>query len=143
MTSGTLETKKKNTPIANFIVGLFVIGLIVGLIAYFGGCGKNEKLELNATISLSGSQFSITNNNDFDWKNVTLQVNPGVISSGFEYKTSTVMQAGHTYTVPASNFHNSDNVMFNPAVYALETFYINCDNDGDGLIDGSGMWSFQ
>jgi len=143
MTSGTLETKKKNSPTTNFIIGLIVIGVIVGLVASFSSCGKSEKLQLDATISLSGTQFTITNNNDFDWNNVDLQINPGIISNGFEYKSGTLVLAGHTYTVQCSQFANSDGVMFNPLVYKLETFYINCDNDGDGLIDGSGMWSFQ
>lgn len=144
--SGTEEkpTKKKASLKSWIAAGVF-LAIVIAIVVSFSGGGTSapSNLQLQATIYHSDYQFTITNDNSFDWHNVDMQINPGIISNGFEYRTSTVMLAGHTYTIGEGQFANSDSVRFNSITYKVSTFYISIDNNNDGIIDGSGTWNFQ
>jgi hypothetical protein len=138
MTTAKKEVSKKQMLIT------FAVIFVIGLILYFTVCSNSVKeLKLEATIIPGTTELTITNDNDFDWHNVDMMINPGIISNGFEYKTSTVMLAGQTYTVAYSEFANGEGVRFNPYTYKLQTIYIYCDNDNDDIPEGSGHWSTQ
>jgi len=73
-----------------------------------------EVVDLKASVKFSGTQFIITNNNNFDWIDVEITVNPsGFLMRGFVLKTPR-MQTGETYTVGAMQFAKADGTRFNP-----------------------------
>ena len=94
-------------------------------------------VDLNASVSFSGSQFVIVNNDSFDWTNVKLEINPKTFSSGYVLKTDR-MSAGETYTVGAMQFAKSDGEKFNPFTHKALKFSIWCDTPkGNGSYYGS------
>lgn len=139
MTTTKKEVSKKQ------ILITFAVFCVISLILYFAVCVPNQvkNVKLEATIIPGATELTITNDNDFDWYNVDMMINPGIISNGFEYKTSTVILSGQTYTVAYSEFANGEGVIFNPYTYKLQTISIYCDNDNDDIPEGSGHWSTQ
>ena len=52
--------------------------------------GENSTIELNASISISGSQFVITNNDNFDYINAKLQINEDYFLKVYNLKAGEV-----------------------------------------------------
>ena len=76
-----------------------------------------------ASVSFTGTQFTITNHEDQDWVNVRFELNPGLISSGYTLKVQ-LIEAGTTYTVGAMQFANSKGERFNPYQMKPQKFNI-------------------
>lgn len=98
---------------------------------------SSDTISLNAKVSFDGSQFIITNQDSNDWKDVELQINPKILTSGYTYNTS-IMKSGSTYTVGAMNFSNSDGKRFNPFEYKPQEIWISATINGeDGFYSGA------
>jgi hypothetical protein len=117
------------------IVSIVIVVIAVIIIGRMGGGGSDsgtqEKKEestitLNASVNFTGTQFVITNNNDFDWTGVKLEVNSQGLRSGYVLKTAR-MSSGETYTVGAMQFTKKDGEKFNPGTYKPLNFSIWCD----------------
>lgn len=80
--------------------------------------------QLDASVSFSGTQFTITNNDSYDWTNVKMEVNGGLVRGGYVLKTN-VIRAGQTYTVGAMQFAKGDGERFNPFTHKVQQFHIN------------------
>ena len=145
ISSSSVDIPKKKGPskAVKIIVGVVVLLLVVGAIVSVAGSGSSESKTLNAAVSFDGTQLTITNEDTYDWHNVDMQLNSGTFDNGFEYKPGIVMMAGQTYTVGCMQFAKGDGTRFNPYTYKAQNIWISCDNDNDGLIDGSGQWSWQ
>jgi len=139
------ETKKTKTGC------LGLIGVIVFIAIAMWICGVFETKEqpetpseplyvdLNASIKFSGTQFIITNNDSFDWKNVELEINSGLLKSGYKLNAG-LMSAGQTYTVGAMQFAKGDGTRFNPLLIKPQSVSIFCDTPkGKGFY--SGKWN--
>jgi len=74
---------------------------------------RSDSEELKATVRFTGTQFVITNNDAFDWTDLKMEINSGLISSGYVLRVDR-MSAGETYTVGALQFAKSDGTRFNP-----------------------------
>ncbi len=69
---------------------------------------KPKRPDLNATVVFTGSQFVISNHNNFDWTNVKLEINSGIIRGGHTLRTGrgglppfyvpVVMRVFHTHS---------------------------------------------
>ena len=84
---------------------------------------------MDAAIIFTGTQFIITNKNDYDWTNVKMEINSGIIRSGYVLRANRIA-AGRTYTVGASQFAKSDGERFNPFSHKLMNVTITCDDWG-------------
>ena len=95
-------------------------------------------VDLNAYVKFIGWQVVIKNRDDFDWKNVKLEINSGFFKSAFTKKVPLVLQ-GQTYTVGAAEFAKPDGTRFNPFTTKCQDFTIWCDISGGrrGLYVGT------
>ena len=118
---------------------LIVIILIIALaIVGFKSCNKTDKsstIDLTASVNFTGTQFVIINIDDFDWTNVILEVNSGLLKGGFAFETQR-MSAEETYTVSAMQFaKRGDGTRLNPFTTKPQNFSIRCDTP-----KGRGYW---
>ena len=134
------KTKQGCLVCLGLIVVIFIIALVGGL---FKSGDKTEKpststsaatIDLNATVRFTGTQFVIVNKDNFDWANVKLEVNSGLLKGGFVLKTQR-MSAGETYTVGAMQFAKRDGTILNPFTIKPQNFSIWCDTPR-----GKGFW---
>lgn len=93
-----------------------------------------EYVDLNASVKFTETQFIITNRDNFDWTNVELDVNSGIVKSGYVLKTQR-MKAGEVYTVGAMQFAKGDGTRLNPFTTKVLNLSISCDTPG-----GHGFW---
>jgi hypothetical protein len=116
---------------------LVLIGIIIVLSIIFGSSCNNsssnsttKEITLNGSVRFTGTQFVITNNDNFDWENVKMSLNPGWTSYRLE---TSIMKAGETYTVGAAQFCKDDGERFNPFTHKPKEFLIRADTpDGEG-----------
>ncbi|MBI5356659.1 hypothetical protein HZB78_03525 [Candidatus Collierbacteria bacterium] len=69
---------------------------------------KEVNKQTQAKVNFTGTQFVITNANDFDWEEVEI-----IINEKYRYKTG-LMKSGSTYEIGARQFTDGKNVRFNP-----------------------------
>lgn len=69
-------------------------------------------LDVKSSVSISGTQFKITNESEFDWENITISLNKEGISSGYTLSYE-LLRRGETYTVDITEFAKSDGTRFN------------------------------
>lgn len=91
--------------------------LILGMAIALGTLAKSPS-SLNASIQLDGNQFRITNNDDFEWKEVNL-----VLNSDWKHKES-IVAAHNELVVPFSQFVKDDGSTFSPSSMNPSGFYI-------------------
>lgn len=91
--------------------------------------------DLTASVTFTGTQFLITNEDSFGWNNVLMKVNSGFIANGFWLKTAR-MEAGSTYTVGALQFAKDDGTRLDPFAIKPTSFSIQADIPG-----GTGFWN--
>jgi hypothetical protein len=85
---------------------------------------SDSTTDLNASISFTGAQFVITNNDSFDYINAKFEVNDDYVLEGYTIK------AGETYTVGMMQFADDDGNRFDMMKKPLR-FSIWCDlSDG-------------
>lgn len=109
---------------------VFVIVIIGVLISYFSGENPLQD-SLRASVEFTGTQFMITNNDDFDWSNVTFTINPGYLGGGFSLWVSRV-RSGQTYSVGAMQFTKGDGTRLNPFTTKPQKISISCDEGSWG-----------
>jgi hypothetical protein len=118
--------------------------IIIALVIWVSGLFKSEKkpsalsapafVELKAEVRFTGTQFIITNKDTFDWTNVELEINSGLIKSGYKLKTPRIV-AGQTYTVGALQFAKGDGTRFNPFAIKPQNISVSCATPrGQGFV---------
>ncbi len=131
------QTQKPKTSRKKLLIGCGVLVAIVILLAVamgtcLGGGSSTETKDLSASVSFDGTQFTITNNDSFDWDNVKFTLNS-------EYKlTYPLLNAQSTYTVGAMQFAKSDGEKFNPFTHKAMEMFIACDTP-----NGRGYYSCE
>jgi hypothetical protein len=138
------EKKKKETQSGCIGAIILIVLIVIGLqICGFFDSGNEEEsgtktqdITLNANISFDGSQFAIKNNDTFDWTNVKLELNSGIIRGGYTLRAQ-LIEAGQTYTVGAMQFTKGDGTRFNPFTTKPKDIFISCDTPrGKGYYSG-------
>ena len=69
---------------------------------------KKKNKQTQASVNFTGTQFVITNKNDFDWDKAEI-----IVNEKYRYEIGG-MKAGSTYEVGAGQFTDSKNNRFNP-----------------------------
>lgn len=117
----------KQTAIGCGVFAFIVILLAVGI----SQCSvpSAPKVELQAAVRYAGTQFIISNNNDFDWNNVALELND-TFALTVDY-----IPAGDEYSVSAIQFTKNDGTRFNPVLQKPLKFDIT-------VKDANGQMSF-
>jgi len=146
-----MTEKQKMSPIIKFGGGFILFCVLLVILAKIGIIPTEEKpklppkketalfVNLNAVVQFSGTQFIITNNDSFDWSNVELEINPGMLKSGYKLNAK-LMSAGQTYTVGAMQFAKPDGTRFNPFSIKPQSISISCNTQkGKGFY--SGKWN--
>jgi len=82
--------------------------------------GNSSTTDLNASVSFTGTQFVIKNNDNFDYTNAKLEVNDDYVLKGYTIK------AGETYTVGMMQFADDDGNRFD-MMKKPQKFSIWCD----------------
>jgi len=95
--------------------------------------------ELNASISLSSTQFLIANDDKFDWRNVKMEINGGILRGGYILENPTIA-AGGTYVVGMGQFAKSDGTRFNPSAMKVQKFVISALDNRGQLRTWIGGW---
>lgn len=140
------ESEKKKTQTG--CLGLIGLLIVIAVVMWICGVFETEKkpqapseplyVDLKASVRFTGTQFIITNNDSFDWKNVELEINPGLLKSGYKLKAG-LISTGQTYTVGALQFAKPDGTRFNPFSIKPQSISISCDTPrGKGFY--SGKW---
>lgn len=86
--------------------------------------GEDTTVNLNAQVSFDGSQFVIVNKDNFDYRNVKLELNDKYILKGYTLRT------GESYTVGMMQFADKDGNRFS-IMQKPQKFTIWCDLAGD------------
>lgn len=87
-----------------------------------------KNIDINASVTFTGTQFTITNNDDFDWTDCKLEVNSGFVKSGYVLYAG-VIKAGTTYTVGTLQFAKNDGTRFNPFLVKPQNMSISCNTE--------------
>lgn len=99
------------------LVSVLVVTVIVISIAVWIASTPSKpapkSITLNAQVSFDGSQFTIRNNDSFDWTDVDLYLNSSGFDLGYTFSASR-LSANTSYTVGAMQFTKSDGTRFNP-----------------------------
>lgn len=134
----------------SFKSGLIAVLIFVGILLVIvmimqGTSGDNEStgssiVKLKASVEFTGTQLVITNNDSFDWVNVKMEINAGLVRSGYALEHP-IMKAGETYTVGALQFAKSNGTRFNPIGMKVQKFSI-ISRDSNNMPKGSwyGEW---
>jgi len=132
------ENTKKGCMGCLTVIGvIFAISLVISL--FSGGSSRettSEKIMLHGTAKFTGTQFVITNNDEFAWSNTVLTLNPGFFDS---YKlTLGDLEAGQTCIVGAAQLTKSNGERFNPFTHKPCVLLITAYTP-----DGEGVTGFQ
>ena len=128
------KKKRKGWMIALGMLFLLIILMAgIGIIVSDSGT-KTERSQtktLNASITFDGTQFIITNKDNYAWTSVKFMLNSGIISGGYVLRYSRI-EAKTTYTVGVLQFAKSDGTRFNPNIMKPQSIVIladqgNCD----------------
>jgi len=120
---------------------LSTLGLLVAAVLAAGTNGGDETgttstVDLAAQVRFTGTQIVIRNADPFDWTNVKLEINSGLVRGGFVLNVSRI-SAGQEYTVGAMQFAKGDGERFNPLTHKPQNFTISCDTPrGRGFYYG-------
>jgi len=143
-----IEKEKNKSSLGAGCLGFLVLVAIVYFFMFnpFSSQKKESEIQpsiihLNASVSFTGTQFIIKNNNKFAWVNVKMEVNGSILKGGFILKEDGLMP-GETYTVGALEFAKGDGTRLNPFVIKPKDFDIYCYNSKGDLI-GSWHGSFE
>ncbi len=119
------------------LLGISAVLLIVFIIALAAMCARppSKAVGLNASVTFDSTQFVVVNKDNFDWTEVKMEVNGGLISPGFSSNLNKI-SAGETRTVPCTKFLNPDSTQFNPSATKIQRFEITCQTP-----KGEGSWS--
>lgn len=126
------ESKKVGKGCAIILIIIFAIAVII---AVFTCSGSNDTpRDLNANVRFDGTQFHITNLDDYDWTDVRITLN-----GDYELRTG-AMLAKTEYSVGAMQFAKKDGTKFNPFTTKAQRMFIWAYNGDNKRASWSGSW---
>lgn len=125
------------------ITSPFWIAALVGFLVGLTGSYKNDatptperKKDLNVNVNFTGTQFVITNHEEFPCQNSMMEVNGGLFKGGYSMD-GYILEAGQEYTVGAAQFTDKDGVRFNPFNIKPQSFSVSCRGNNELT---TGIW---
>ncbi len=112
----------KNFKLKNHFLSAFAVGFFL-LLAFGSDDTDSSTTDLKATVSFTGTQFVVTNNDNFDYNNAKLEINDKFVLKGYTLK------AGEVYTGGMLQFADEDGNRFD-MMKKPEKFSIWCDLPG-------------
>jgi cytoskeletal protein RodZ len=128
----SISEKKKTHPVTGCLAVLIVIFIVVSVIfGIFASSNTStntsqsepqaeKKTEFKSKVTFTGTQFTITNADDYDCIGSWMSVNGKYWLKGY------TLEKGQTYTFGAGEFTEGDNTRFNPFAVKPTTFSIIC-----------------
>ncbi len=99
---------------------------------------KRVGVVVDASVEFIGSGFVVRNNNNFAWKDVSVELNSRISAGGFVFKTQEV-HPGRTRTIGMGEFVDQDGAQFNSLPRSVtsrpKSFGIRCNTQF-----GGGFW---
>ena len=129
-----VESGKKIGKGCLVIAGIvFVLAVVITIL--IATCDtESSQVDLNASVSYNDGQFTINNNDSFDWYNVKITLNS-------DYKLQhPLITARTTYTVGSMQFAKNDGTMFNPFTMRPLRMSISCDTPDEKRGWWFGEW---
>jgi hypothetical protein len=124
-TDNNVKPEKKRVNNKKVALGCGIIFVVIILISVgIGTCVSNTPsttVELEASISFDGTQFHITNNNNFTWIDAKFKLN-----DDYKYSATMSLQPGNEYTVGALQFTKDDGTRFNPFTSKALKMSVSC-----------------
>lgn len=136
------------------ILAFIIIGVIGSIVGDFGStgvsgsptgvapkAGNHQKggsstVDLTARVRFTGNQIVVHNGDAFDWTNVKLEINSGLLSGGYVLNLPR-MRAGEECSVGTMQFAKPNGERFNPFTHKPQKFTIWCDTmKGKGFYYG-------
>lgn len=113
-----MAQKTENLSARQIIGGLLIAVAVIGFLVYremnpAGSGGSGDMANLSATVNFNGGQFVITNRDNSEWRDITCDVNGGLVSSGYRYRMAR-LKPGDPAVVGALEFAKSDGTRLNP-----------------------------
>jgi hypothetical protein len=138
----TQDKKSKQTGIGCLVI--IAVIAVIWIIGEFSGSKNSssstppvQEIKLNAAVRFDGAQFILTNNDAYNWTDVEVEINGGLIKSGYILKVD-LIEAQKTYTVGALQFAKPDGTRFNPFSVKPQSIFITAKTRrGDGSYSGS------
>lgn len=136
--------KKKRVGIGCLVLAGLLVLMVILVPAGDGsgdGNGDTEEpssdyVDLDGAVRFTGTQFILTNSDSFAWTDCTLDVNGGVIRSGYTLHAPRI-EPGETYAVGAMQFAKSGGERFNPTTMRPNRFGAECQTpEGVGFYTG-------
>jgi hypothetical protein len=84
------------------------------------------KHDLYMRAGFSGAMLTITNKDDFEWKNVKIEINRGPVSEGYTVKVE-LIQPGETRSIPALQFAKPDGRRLDIFQMKPQTIIVSCE----------------
>lgn len=84
-------------------------------------------LNVQGSVSISGTQFKITNESEFDWENITISLNKEGLSPGYTLNHESIKK-GETYITDITEFAKSDGTRFNLSIMKPLRFSVEVHN---------------
>jgi hypothetical protein len=127
------SVKKIHCPLIVILLSLSILTAII-VFPHLPGqkSSQNEiiipgrtNIRLNAELLMSGTKFTITNKDSFDWNKVELYIIQENTSQYFTFVAPTI-PAGQSYTVEKTAFTGSNGVLFDPSTMKIHKLQILC-----------------
>ena len=113
---------------------LSILGLIFFLIIALGTGDSEPTPDLKCNVSFDGSQFTITNNDIYTWKDCRIKVNGDYKLIGKNFSSK------QTYTVGSMQFTNDSGERFNPYTHKVSDITFYCENPEEKRAFYYGAW---
>jgi hypothetical protein len=140
-----LKEEKKKKDSKNAGMGCLAIIIIIAVIYVISTLSPSKSSnseqstpKLNAAVRYTGTQIFIKNNDSFDWNNLKIELNSGLLNSGYYLEASSI-KAGTTATVGILNFAKSNGERLNPLAIKVRSVSIFADTPS-GRAYYAGKW---
>ena len=144
---GIKRPVKPKSVAGSVLLGIIGLGIVAALFSpRFNSTGSapppsssSNRVDLNASVNFDGAQFTIVNADSFAWAECKLDLNGGLVRSGYLLNAGR-LEAGSTYTVGSVLFANGDGERFNPFTMKPQNLLMRCDTP-QGRGSFSGEWN--
>jgi len=117
-----------------FMVFILIIIIVISLVTCTGNGDSEPPVDLEASVTFDGTQFHVTNNNDFAWNDAKFTLN-----ETYYYTASIDMEPKTEYTIGAAVFSKKDGTRFNPFTQKHSRMFIQVKTE-NGYISSAFEW---